>query len=238
MRISDWSSDVCSSDLSALKLRKPQAKDNAQTARDAAVRTQTELEGLQRAFDDNLRVLQGKRSSHETCRLHVDYDPAFASDCWDPLLEKFGEDFQSMADHCEGQSKHCNSAMVRHLGQAQKLLGTFLTDHREAISEEVNSDWRKAKAWMEQQVSRLQSTDLPLYKEQAKEAYQASQDTFRQDVALALHANLKYQADTFKRLNNALRASPAFTNGERRSEARRVGNECVSTCRSRWSPDT
>src|SRR3546814_17141559 len=85
MRISDWSSDVCSSDLSALKLRKPQAEDNAQTARDAAVRTQTELEGLQRAFDDNLRVLQGKRSSHETCRIHVDYDPAFASDCSAPL---------------------------------------------------------------------------------------------------------------------------------------------------------
>src|SRR3546814_18696451 len=95
------------------------------------------------------------------------------------------------------------------LGQAQKLLGTFLTDHREAISEEVNSDWRKAKAWMEQQVSRLQSTDLPLYKEQAKEAYKASQDTFRQDVALALHANLKS------------------------SEERRVGKECVSTCISR-----
>src|SRR3546814_20977984 len=25
--------------------------------------------------------------------------------------------------------------------------------------------------------------------------------------------------------------------GERRSEERRVGKECVSTCRSRWSPD-
>src|SRR3546814_11846506 len=25
--------------------------------------------------------------------------------------------------------------------------------------------------------------------------------------------------------------------GDRRSEARRVGTECVSTCRSRWSPD-
>src|SRR3546814_19737764 len=25
---------------------------------------------------------------------------------------------------------------------------------------------------------------------------------------------------------------------ESRSEARRVGKECVSTCRSRWSPDT
>src|SRR3546814_12464274 len=29
----------------------------------------------------------------------------------------------------------------------------------------------------------------------------------------------------------------ALTPDERRSEARRVGKECVSTCRSRWSPN-
>src|SRR3546814_3862533 len=29
---------------------------------------------------------------------------------------------------------------------------------------------------------------------------------------------------------------PKFTDLFARSEARRVGNECVSTCRSRWSP--
>src|SRR3546814_15147483 len=28
----------------------------------------------------------------------------------------------------------------------------------------------------------------------------------------------------------------AFTNAQGRSEERRVGKECVSTCRSRWSP--
>src|SRR3546814_16456802 len=32
-------------------------------------------------------------------------------------------------------------------------------------------------------------------------------------------------------------ASPALVNGnDSRSEERRVGKECVSTCRSRWSP--
>src|SRR3546814_15018178 len=30
--------------------------------------------------------------------------------------------------------------------------------------------------------------------------------------------------------------SDVLTGHERRSEARRVGKECVSTCRSRWSP--
>jgi hypothetical protein len=201
--------------LLALLERKPQLETDARNARDAVVRAQTILAGLTTDCQAKLLELQGKRSAHKACRSHADYDPGFASDRWDPLLEQFGENYQAMAEHCETQSKRCNSAMLRHLGPAQTLLGTFLTDHREAVSEDVTSDWRKAKAWMEQQVTRLQNTELPSYKEQAQEAYLASQNTFRQDVALALHANLKYQTTTFKRLNDALKASPAFTNGER-----------------------
>jgi len=201
--------------LIALQSRRPELEDAAGKARDAAVRAETELNGLQKAFDANLIVLQGKQLAYEACRSHEDYDPAFASDRWDPLLEQFGDNYQGMAEHCETQAKRSNNSMLRHLGQAQTLLGTFQTEHREAVSDEVTSDWRKAKAWMEQQVARLQNTELPSYKEQAKEAYLASQNTFRQDVALALHANLKYQTTTFKRLNDALKASPAFTNGER-----------------------
>ena len=201
--------------LLALQARKPQLAKDARDARDAVVRAETELERLTKECAAKLQELQGKRTMYDTCRGHADYDPEFASDRWDALLEQHGDNYQAMADQSETQSKRCNIAMTRHLGPAQTLLGTFLTEHREAISDEVTSDWRKAKEWMEQQVSRLQNTELPQYKDQAQEAYLASQNTFRQDVALALHANLKYQATTFKRLNNALKASPAFTNGER-----------------------
>lgn len=201
--------------LQALQDRKPQLEKDARNARDAVVRAQTVLDRLTAECTAKLLELQSKRTVHETCRGHADYDPGYASDRWDSLLEQFEDNYQAMADHCESQSKRCNAAMVRHLGPAQTLLGTFLTDHREAVSDEVTSDWRKAKAWMEQQVTRLQNTELPQYKEQAQDAYLASQNTFRQDVALALHANLKYQTTTFKRLNDALKASPAFTNGER-----------------------
>lgn len=201
--------------LLTLQERKPQLETDVRKARDTVVRAQTVLDRLIEECQTKLLELEGKRTVHEACRGHADYDPVYASDRWDALLEQFGENYQAMADNCESQSKRCNAAMVRHLGPAQTLLGTFLTDHREAVSDEVTSDWRKAKTWMEQQVARLQNTELPLYKEQANEAYLASQNTFRQDVALALHANLKYLSTTFKRLNDALKASPAFTNGER-----------------------
>lgn len=201
--------------LQAMQDSKPQLEEAARDARDAFLRAQIELERLSKECAAKLLEIQGKRTVHEACRGHSDYDPEYASDRWDALLEQHGDNYQAMADQCEAQSKRCNTAMTRHLGPAQTLLGTFLTDHREAVSDEVMSDWRKSKAWMEQQVTRLQNTELPQYKDQAQEAYRASQNTFRQDVALALHANLKYQTTTFKRLNDALKASPPFTNGER-----------------------
>src|SRR3546814_19332160 len=34
-----------------------------------------------------------------------------------------------------------------------------------------------------------------------------------------------------------IEADDAFASAQERSEERRVGKECVSTCRSRWSPD-
>src|SRR3546814_13727041 len=43
--------------------------------------------------------------------------------------------------------------------------------------------------------------------------------------------NLQQRNDLWAALNTPKRR-------QRRSEERRVGKECVSTCRSRWSPDT
>src|SRR3546814_12551032 len=53
------------------------------------------------------------------------------------------------------------------------------------------------------------------------------------------HAILRHLADIaeIKNLREALDASPFIKDGDRiRSEERRVGKECVSTCISRWSP--
>ncbi len=204
-----------SANLSALLEGRPQLETDARDARDEVVRAQTVLTRLAEECSARLLELQSKRTAHEACRDHSDYDPDYASDRWDSLLDQFGDNYQAMAARCDSQLKSCNTAMSRHLGLAQTSLGTYLTDHREAIADAVTSDWRQAKAWMERQVTRLQDTELPNFKNQAQEAYLASQNTFRQDVALALHANLKYQTTTFKRLNAALKASPAFTNGER-----------------------
>jgi len=46
-------------------------------------------------------------------------------------------------------------------------------------------------------------------------AYRTSQETFRNDVAIALNNNLEWLEETMSRLNTVLRECPAFSNGER-----------------------
>src|SRR3546814_12350604 len=43
--------------------------------------------------------------------------------------------------------------------------------------------------------------------------------------------------ESFSRLSSMLLSPNTATTHQKRSEERRVGKECVSTCRSRWSPD-
>src|SRR3546814_4786573 len=42
--------------------------------------------------------------------------------------------------------------------------------------------------------------------------------------------------DAILKLHQKIQTSKLGVNAEERSEERRVGKECVSTCRSRWSP--
>src|SRR3546814_18564119 len=64
------------------------------------------------------------------------------------------------------------------------------------------------------------------------------------DLAEAAHAISAFdfrrvpqaKGSAFRELDSAAQAFNAMLGGLRRSEERRVGKECVSTCRSRWSP--
>lgn len=193
----------------------PSLENEQQLARDAAVREEEVVRQLGLKFLESAIALREVTDLVETYRTVPDYDRSFASDQWDNLIEQFNDDYNGMATHCEGQAKRCDTSVQRHTNQAQTLLGIYLSEQKEVVSKEVHDEWRLAKTWIEQQVRRLEETDLPQQKERAQEAYLASQETFRQDVAHALNANLKLLKSTIDRLNKSLMSTPAFTNGER-----------------------
>src|SRR3546814_11368762 len=65
----------------------------------------------------------------------------------------------------------------------------------------------------------------------------------RRDGRAAIQADLELVYDYFPRLKERRGSTAGYTSGGEqqmcaigRSEERRVGKECVSTCRSRWSP--
>src|SRR3546814_14504518 len=61
----------------------------------------------------------------------------------------------------------------------------------------------------------------------------------KQDKAGKIKAVLVVQVDTASSVVNDIAAiRKAIDAAGHRSEERRVGKECVSTCRSRWSPHT
>jgi hypothetical protein len=64
-------------------------------------------------------------------------------------------------------------------------------------------------------LKRLRDTELLDYKAQMENAYKVSQETFRNDVALALSQNIEALDVTMNQLNRVLKECPAFTNGER-----------------------
>src|SRR3546814_20916413 len=101
------------------------------------------------------------------------------------------------------------------------------------------SDWSSdvCSSDLEYESARLQEGSLEAQVDRLKSATLSEQDrSVRYNI-------LAREADTNRTLYDGLlqrykevSAAAGITASNVRSEERRVGNECVSTCRSRWSP--
>ena len=67
--------------------------------------------------------------------------------------------------------------------------------------QDVATDWTKAREWLEETSPKLNDTQLAPSKEDMDAAYRTSQETFRNDVAIALNNNLDWLSETMDRLN-------------------------------------
>jgi chromosome segregation protein len=183
-----------------------------QTIVDEKTRRQTDA---QYAYDRDVCAAESARSIAE-------YSAEFASENWDKLLERFNDDYKAMQTFCHEQTVNAEKRKNDAIKNASIGINTFIEKYREQVASDLLSEWTRAHVWISDTVIRLERTDLVQYKGQMDEAYAASQETFRQDVAVALYNNIQWLDQSVDRLNKALRNCPPFTNGERYQFIRKV----------------
>lgn len=173
---------------------------------------------LQQAENIETQALANGREAQEAAtgaRAAPDFDGDFHAKHWDTLLQDGAEDHSAMAQRCQEKFSESNRRRDRASSEGLSQLGTFLAEHREHAEAETRSDWRLARIWLQTTLGRLRETDLLNYREQMEEAYRTSQQTFRNDVAIALDENMTHLEKSVDRLNSVLRTCPVFTNHER-----------------------
>lgn len=148
-------------------------------------------------------------------RQHPDVDKEFESRQLDMLNDIYADAYPAMIQHANDQEAVCRRRMTAATSAGSRELGTFLEKYREHAPQEVSTDWIKAREWLKTFLKQLHDTQLATFREDMDEAYRTSQETFRNDVAIALNNHLEWLSETMDRLNEVLRECPAFSNGER-----------------------
>jgi ABC-type Mn2+/Zn2+ transport system ATPase subunit len=185
---------------------------------------ETTLEQCKGAQIEAIRRSEQAQLKANEARSAKEYNAEYAAKQWDAMLEKHESRYGDMARHCEEQRKKALERRDASARAGTGRLGTFLATYREQGSTEMLSDWKKSHGWISEILQRLRNTELLDFKEQMDAAYRTSQETFRNDVAIALSNNLDWLDQTMARLNKTLAECPVFTNGER-YQFRRVARE-------------
>jgi chromosome segregation protein len=174
-----------------------------------------DLKNRETAETEAQRKLRQAENDAAEARNHPEYDHEFWMDRWDALVKRFGDQYSEMVEHCAGRQKAATGQMNSAISTGMGEYGTFLHKYQEQAPLEASGDWKKAGQWLTKLLQRLDRTELANFRQEMDAAYRTSQETFRNDVAIALSNNLEWLAETMDRLNTVLRACPTFSNGER-----------------------
>ncbi|MCM5680111.1 AAA family ATPase [Schlegelella sp. S2-27] len=161
------------------------------------------------------RDQQDARDAATKARAATGYDPDFAAEQWDKLLEKHGEDFELIRSVAVSGEQSASRNFHEATRKGLLGFGAFIIEFNEQGVQEQAQDWRAASDYITRRVILLNETGLVDKKQEMAQAMEAAKSTFRSNVALDLHEHIVWLDATISRMNTALAAAPAFTNGER-----------------------
>ena len=194
-----------------------QARAHTDQTNSAAGSAKKEAEALQAAAAQVTHLVRQCEQAAVAARQVSGFDAVYASEQWDRLLLRAeqGHTFASLQAECERRAKRERDEARASANRAQQDLSAFAVRHNEALAEDARMDWHMARTWLHERVQALKDTGLKEYQEQMDDALATAKRTFRTDVAVAIHENVEWLEESLKRMNAALSAAPAFTNGER-----------------------
>jgi len=184
--------------------------------------TEAQLKQCKEVREDKENAHRQKAASAEELRNHADFDAEEAARRWDQVRERFPANYSAMQSHCAAQKRTSASQSEHAANAGSQKMAAFLVTHREHAAPAVMSNWRTMAEWMTDFLKKLRDTELLEQKARMDQAYEASQETFRTDVAIALNNNLDWLESTMQRLNSVLGTCPVFSNGERYKFVRSV----------------
>jgi hypothetical protein len=203
--------------------------------REKLITNKARAEETQKQVDQSLsnarQAHQNALAAVEAARANSEVDPEYEVRQWDTLLEKYDSDCDAMRQHSEDQQASSQRRMDGAITAGSRALGSFLTEYNEHIPPIASGVWTKERAWIIDLLKNLTDTELVPNQERMAEAHRTSEETFRNDVAIALSNHFEWLEDTMERLNKVLRECPAFSNGERYRFRRKVRPQLESLMR-------
>lgn len=206
------------------------AKDREQLLGDK-VRAEEARKQVERALHEAKQAHQAAVEAVELDRTNPDVDPDFEAKQWDMLLEKHDSNCEAMRHHADAQRVASQRKMEAAINSGSRELGGFLIEYNEHIPADVTGAWAKERSWLGDLLKTLKDTELAPNQERMAEAHRTSEETFRNDVAIALNGHFEDLESTMDRLNKVLRECPVFSNGERYRFRRKVRPQLESLMR-------
>ena len=108
----------------------------------------------------------------------------------------------------------------------------FLRENPEVVKENIRKKFQDEKLPLVDEVIELDAQSRTAQKE--ADDLRANRNKISKEIGKLMGQGKKEEAMAMKEQVNA--DAKRLSELEARSEERRVGKECVSTCRSRWSP--
>ena len=145
----------------------------------------------------------------------IDYDAETATATYDKAMRiNQSEGPATALIQLDNEVKTANARIVNAEAAAKADFSEFINEMSINLVEE-RSDWRKAALWVKSHIRKLTASTLIEYENEAAQAREAANQSFRADVAYRMREAIKRVEHDIEDLNRILRACPEFTGGEK-----------------------